>query len=481
MSDFAKTFGGILATREAVEVEPLPNGAKLPTSYEICQTTLEVIGREHEEVRARFAEIIRKSNDLISLQADFIEAAEQVGLVLQDSERVNSELLEMGLKLGRAETAHESMKNRHRSLQEESEARRRETILLQADIQRFGDLVDARENRIAQLEAEVNSAWEALQVSNQTVEILEVKSKKTGDELVAARRAIEANDEKIELLQSEAAERNANLTRAEFDVQRMQRALGESQDEAKAMRETIAGCDARAADLSTALGEARAELATRSERADTLESSLADVRLELDVANLIRQQQADAHAAEVEDLKANLAAATSRVRSSEQMLAETSGELQSRANELRKAQRYAQELEGKVGPLDERVKAIALENANLSESVHELGASRSRLANRSQALVRAMKDQKAELENSNQRVRLLEERVAADRAQYETVLEGLRGDIQGLIEQLEKEKLAHQLDASALEAARARLRHIVNGGSMQDLLTRVDRAMRESS
>lgn len=472
---FAKTFGGALATQAEAQIVPQSNGVNHKPSREISETTLDAIGREHEEIRARFDEISRKSNELIALHGDFAEVAEQVGVVLQNSEKINSELLEAGLKLARAEDAHDSLKSRHRALQDETEARRREILVLQADVERFGDLVDSREKRIEALETELTAASGKLQNSQQEVERLQNELKKSAEALHAAKSAIAANDLTIETLQKEASERNTKLSLAEFKVQATQRMLAEGHTEAMALRESIKAGEARAAHLVGELSQARLEFAGRRERIESLEAALAELRRDLASASQFRQQQADAHVAEIESLKANLAAASARADSAEQMLAEARVEIQQRVSEARKSERHSQELDAKLAPFDERVTALTLENAELNASVAELTTSRARLANRSMALVRAMKDQKAKLENSVQRVGLLEERMAADQAQFDIASEQLRRTVRDLVERLEKEKLAHQIASAALQSARGRSRRITERVSMHELLQRVDK------
>ena len=104
----------------------------------------------------------------------------------------------------------------------------------------------------------------------------------------------------------------------------------------------------------------------------------------------------------------------------------------------------------------------------------ELSASRVRLANRSQALVRAMKDQKAKMANAFQTIQLLEERISADRTTFDGVAEDLRAHVRDLQDRLEQERAAHQMDLAALALARERTQQNGNQVSLHELLAKAE-------
>ena len=135
-------------------------------------------------------------------------------------------------------------------------------------------------------------------------------------------------------------------------------------------------------------------------------------------------------------------------------------------------------MEARIASLDEYVKEAAQEIADLNRKLVDAEKSGAALADRSQALVRAMNDQKAKLENAEERAQLLEERLAAQSARFAADSEQLQQKIRALIEKVEEEKVARVVISGALEAARSKTANNPRGES--SLLDIFARAVKEA-
>jgi chromosome segregation ATPase len=155
-------------------------------------------------------------------------------------------------------------------------------------------------------------------------------------------------------------------------------------------------------------------------------------------------------------------------------LAATRVELNAKDADLRAKEGHADQLEAKFAPLNERAEEARKMVAELETRAAEDERARARLADRAQALVRAMNDKKAKLESAEVRAELLRERLANETAKFAADSEQLEQKIHVLTGQLEKEKNARVVMSGALEAARSNVTRRRPISSMRDILTRAD-------
>jgi len=442
----------------------------------ISEATLDAIGRRNEGLRSRFVDMVNKSNELVALRSEFIDAASHVGAILQDSEVANSMLLERNLMLRREEESHAGLKTRYRAMHEELDAHRNEIRVLRGEIAHFNDLVRGRETRIQLLESDLLLERSVSSTLKSEFDDERAAAAAALDDLKSAKAEIERSDALIAMLQGEAVTRNANLSVADFHLKATQNSLIDSQNDARALRDALADSEHKADELDRELGDARFELQDRERRLEANEAAHAALHLEHNKTKLLAQQQSEARNDEIAQLGGEINALRSRAEAGEKSLGETRAELQARTGDLRKSERRAEELEARLAVFEERSQATIRDLALANAKLGEVEGSRTRLANRSQALVRAMKDQKARLETAEQRARLLEERLADDAAQFDKVADRLRATIHDLTEQIDKEKLARVVASGALEAARNRPPQPKGEIDLHTLLAQADRA-----
>lgn len=422
----------------------------------IAEAALDAIGRNNEEMRDQFLQIVRKSEDMLTLRSDLIVFAEHVGAILQQNEAANSNLVERSVMLALEEHNHNEMKARYRALHEENESNERKVSLLTAEVERYGELVQSRERRINAIETELTSERDNTLALRSELDELRIKSTELGDQLDAAQAELSKSDALIASMHIDTAAVSTKLSVAEFHLAATKSSLAESQGEAKTLRDMLGHTQRRESKLSLALQDADVELENRRTRLVTLESALTALQHDQDEAKLSAQRQAEGHSDEVAKLKNEIDELSSRVNSNGQLHDEALTELQTKTSELRKAERRTEELEAKIGALEERARISEQENATLSSAVDSMKGSYVRLSNRSHALLRGMKDQKAKLETAEHRARLLEERLSSEAAQFDKVVSQLRSTIQQLTERIEQEKVARHVASGALEAARNR-------------------------
>jgi chromosome segregation ATPase len=460
-------------------VAPAPSLPDFVAASPSAAPELDTLAKVNEEIRERCIHIVAKSDELVGLRNEFIEVFRGVDKILRETEGTSSALAERSAMLARETEEHGALKTLHRTLSEETEKSRGELGLLRSEIQRYGDLVAGREARIQALEAELSAEKDNTVALRSETEQQRYVAGLATERLQSALNEIGVNESLISGLQAQLANLSDRCSTAEYHVKAMQGSLAESQNVAKGLRDALAESQHVAETRAQGLTEADGQIAGLRQRGDELESSLSSARLEYELAQALWQQRTEANNDEIETLKAEIDAHRSRADAGDELLAETRAELQTAATDSRARQRVAEQLEARVSSLDEYAKQAAQDIADLNQKLVEAERSGAALADRSQALVRAMNDQRAKLESAEERCRLLEERLAVQSSRFAADSEQLQQKVRGLVEKLEEEKVARVVISGALEAAR---RNTVNHprGSESTLLDIFARAVTEA-
>ncbi len=438
--------------------------------------TLNSLAKVNEETRERCLNILDRLEDLIVIRQEFVEVVGEVGRVLREAEGTSSTLVERTAMLTREETEHSALKARFRSLHEDSEVRSQQNDLLLSETQRFGDLVSAREARITDLEAELAEAKE-----NSLAFYREIERQHAIAEAMAVKlQAAEENVRSSEALVANHEERAAILldrcSAAEFYATALEGNVAEQHSANRSLREALADCERRLEATSSELKSETAERERLYKVARDAEERLSAAQLEHDMTLVGLQRREESLFEEIEALKKELDVQRSRAQSAETTVAATRAEHQNAVAELRSKARRAEALETQVTPLERQLVEAKAEIAAANEKYAEAEKTRARLADRAQALVRAMSDQKAKLELAEERCALLDASTASEAARFAQERDELQVKLHDLAEQLEKEKSAHAVAASALEAARIRRRQPNDTSTWFDILARADEA-----
>lgn len=428
----------------------------VPPAAEISAATLDAIGRRNELIRGRFVDIVNKSTELLALRAAFAEASDDVGEILKESESAVSALAERAIMLTRAHEAQADLKARYRAMHEERDAKHGEIEVLRGEVARFEELARAREARIHALEADGLAERGHLAGARAELEKERAGGLALREQLRAATAQTDATDRLVSKLQGDVAAGQASLSVAEFHRSATQASLMEAQADCRALRELVADREQRADATERRLLESEAESRERGRRVNEAEAAVDALHLDQNMAKLVWQEQLEARAEDLARLRADVDELSARAEAGEGSLAKARADLQARSDDLRKAERRAEDIEAKHGLLDERLAVASRDLGATNAKLGEVEASRTRLANRAQALVRVMKDKKVELESALRRAEQGEAKLSADAAQFDAVAARLRAENEALREEVEKEKLARLVAAGALEAARAR-------------------------
>jgi chromosome segregation ATPase len=454
--------------------ESTPSTPDAPETREPSNADFDSFAEINEDIRDRCVSIVNRADELLALRREFIDVFTEVGKVLKESERANSALLEKTSMLALEEEQHGALKALYRTLREESESQVNEISLLRSETSRFGELVQAREARIQALEEELAVEKDRVTGLQNELEQERYMDSLTTQKLHSAHADLNADEALIADLRAQVAALSDRSSAAEFLVTALEGSLAQSQEVAKGLTDSLAESRQQAESFAQRLEEAGQQIEALGTRADKLEATLSAARLEHEVAHTVWQQKDQASNDEIARLAAQATADQSRAEASEAQLAATRAELLATASNLRAKERELEQLAPKMALIEERLETSAKEIASLTEKVAESGKSRVALADRAQALVRAMTDQKAKLELAEQRAQLLEERLASEAAQFTATIDQLESKMHVLTENFEKEKAARIVAASSLEAARSKVTRQREATSMHNSLVRAE-------
>jgi len=435
----------------------------------------ESLAQVSEDIRERCASIIDRTDELIALRQDFVDVFGEVGKLLDETEGNSSALLERTELLANEEKEHGRLKTLFRTLREESDKHVHENTLLRGEIDRFNTLVATREARIHSLEQELADGADESQALRGSLERERSTNALTSEKLRDALNDLRGAEEEISRQQAQIAVLDDRSSVAEFHAISLEKSLHDSQAVAKDLHASLLEHQQRAEALTRKLEESKEASIALEVRAKASESALAAAELAYEVAQTVWRQQDQTARDEIDRSNELANARLARAEASEAQLAIARSELQSTTSNLRAKEREAEQLLLKVDPLEERLESSTKEIAMLTEKIAEGEKSRSALADRAHAMVRAMSDLKAKLELAEERAQQLEARLSSEAVRSAANCEQLELRIRVLTESLEKEKAARLMASSSLKAARTRVVRRQTT-SLHDVLLRAEEA-----
>lgn len=453
---FWRNWREVVLSRSGPQVTPI---APMPpiAPEQAPATDLDYLAHLAEGVRERCLDVITRADQLAALRQDLVGVFAEVGKILKETEGTSSALIHRTALLAHEEEEHENLKALYHALKDESQRHAHENALLRAEIERSGDLVSAREARIQALEEDLAKAREEIEQLRKALEQGEAARIATAEKLDEAVRDLARQEETISAHIAQIAELSDRNSIAELRSAASENSLLESQSLAKRLRDSLIESQQEAAGLALKLETANGEVARLQTKIKDADSALVAAKVAQQVAETVWRERDQRTGDEIERLNKVASAEQARAEAGDAQLAAARAELQEAAAKLRMKEREAEHLGGRIAPLEQRIKSATDEIGALNEKLAEGERSRAALADRAQAIVRAMSDLKAKLEVAEERAQQYESRLASDAVGAAVDREQLERRIHALTESLEREKAAHLMAASALTAARSRL------------------------
>ncbi len=407
---------------------------------ETTNFSLDSIGQHNESVRFRVAEMSERLEDLKSLHSDFSAMLEPIIAITDELPKAKIRISEvetlLSLEQGNTATMRRELSelsNRLSSATNDAAA---------AAIQLHHLETSLHERDAASEDLRLSLRDKALQVENLERQLF-VETERM--------RALEGENK---ALRTEAKSLDQAMTRAESEIQDLREARNLVDQDNQRLQILTEEQATRLSDISV-----RAQ--DFEQQAEAARSALRSVEQQL--ANQIAASQKSEAQAESEltalrservSLTMRLEAVTSRLTTTEQMLAQLRNQLRERDEAGRASERSLKESNIERVTLERRLESVQADLARQTERFQEMQRLRSEFEHRCEMLSKAMAAKDAALDQATGRVANLSDRIdhlvrrqEVERADFETVNHRL-------IEELQHERSERKLAQGALDIAR---------------------------
>jgi len=434
----------------AVNVSGSTSSEDSPLKSEKVARTFDSIGRRNETLRAQLDSIEFSFRNIETIKTQFHDALTSIDRTLTEIERTKVAHLEAERKLEGLTAAHEVLEKDRAEIKIERD---------QLAIAQTGLAA-----RVADLE---RAAMDAQAASSEAAAALEERSEKldqTERELDEMRRGLHAANEQLPAIRAEFAAKENRLN----EIERQRAALN---DHCNLMTEENAALRTRLEEFVVNASKLNRELSELKHERDELRRLLQEVENALGQETAAHAKLKSAHFDAVEahrlseaNLQERLAATSTRLEAAQRLLVEARAEMHEQDAAIRESEQRV--LDQSIAAKSLEVKVDKLEQDLASaQAVHaEAEAARGAASEKSETLLRSMKEQEAALKNAEQKIAALEERIEeqtrsalGERATFEE-------RIAKLMKQCEAEAAARSFAEGALHTARRERSARLNGG-----------------
>jgi crescentin len=402
--------------------------------------SLDSLGQHNEVLRFRVAEMSERLDDLQSLRADFTALLEPIVAITDELPRakVRTSELEALLTLEQGNAA-----------------------TLRRDLAEVTGRLAAATNDVSASKIQLQHLETSLQARDAAAEELRLALRDKTLQAENLERRLFAETEQTRALQGESKA-------LRVEAKALDQALARSDSELQDLRESrhaLERDNLRLQNLSETQAGQLAELIARSQEFETqaeasrvaLRNAEQQLAAEIDAAQKAEAQyeaEVANHRTERASLAMRVDASTSRLATTEQMLAQLRNQLRERDEAGRSAERGLKEASIERVTLERRLESAQSDLARQNERFLEMQRARSEFEHRCEMLTKAMAAKDAALEQALGRVSSLSDRIdhlvhrqEVERADFETVNHRL-------VEELQHERSERKLAQGALDIAR---------------------------
>lgn len=411
-----------------------------PARADIEDLSLDSLGQHNESLRFRVDEMSERLDDLKSLQADFTALLEPIVAITEELPRAKVRTSELETLLG---------------LEQGNAA------ALRRDLADVTGRLAAAANDVSASKIQLNHLETSLLARDAEAEEVRLALRDKTLQVENLERRLFAETEQARALQGESKA-------LRVEAKALDQALARSDSELQDLRESrhaLEQDNLRLQNLSETQAAQLAEVTVRSQDLET-QSEAARIALrdieQQRAAELSAAQRAEAqyeaevtnHRNERASLAMRVEASTSRLSTTEQMIAQLRNQLRERDEAARAAERGLKEASIERATMDRRLESAQSDLGRQNERFLEMQRARSEFEHRCEMLTKAMAAKDAALEQALGRVTSLSDRIdhlvhrqEVERADFETVNHRL-------VEELQHERSERKLAQGALDIAR---------------------------
>ncbi len=410
-----------------------------PNSQKVART-FDSIGRRNEALRAQLDAVEYAFRNIEAIRSQFHDTLIPIDQTLAEIERTKISHVEAERKFETLTTAHERLKSDHAALVLERNA--------------FSLKQDELSKRVTDLERSITAAEAASSEARAALAERTAKLERIERELEDNRRRLQTVSDQLPALRAEFAAKEKRLQ----EVEQQRASLHDQHDlltqENRSLRSRIEEFVANVSKLNRQLSELESRREDANRRLEELETSLShetSAHAKLKAAHL---DAAEAHRLSATNLKEELGAMSARSEAAERLLTDARASLRERDATIRSYEQRALEhslsAKSKEAALNDLEKDLAAARAMHAE----VDAARANATERSALLAKTLEDREVALQRAEQRVEMLEAKVAEQNRAAFGERELYEEKIAKLKEQLEAESAARAFAEGALQSAR---------------------------
>jgi chromosome segregation ATPase len=438
-------LGGLLGLKTGPSAEreqalPAPAPLAIELDQELFSPIANQLGEDNEIVRNLLADAEYRINELDAVKETIGRLLEPVSKTLRAFEIAKSEKLSLQTVLNTTRVAYGKLRNELAAIEKKASALESECLRLQEDLSIAQEYVKALESAKTDQSAE-------LTVRTSEIADLQRRLQHETAELQAAREENRRVQERIIVADKKMIEADTAMETARHK-------LAQSDKEHGALQRSLDETLAESARLSRRLMEADNALTASQARLRQLETNLSEAESERTRLALALDETKEKHQSDINGQRMRFEALQARATTSDKLLDEARQALNARAEEIRTFERRLAEATATRNVIEGKLGQIGAGLAERDAQIRDLEQARSALAERNEAMAKAVATRESAHNRAQERIVALDERINQLEAELKASRETAELQIEELTAQLQRERLDRTMAEGALEAGR---------------------------
>ncbi len=398
------------------------------------------LGSSNETLRNLLLNANHKISELDSIKEAVAKLVSPVSKALREFETEKADKINLQAALSNTRTAYGKLRNEVTELEKKAAALERDNEQLRKDLAFADNAAKALETIRGEL---------AIEIAQRRAQIADLEGR-LGQEAVELKALRDEN----ERLNNRATTVDKHVAQVEAEINSLRQKLVLAEDEKRALQTAFEKSAGDATRLARRLAEAENNLAATHSRMRSTENSLAEVTSERGRLSAALEEATERHAAEIAKQQMRFDALQARSNATDRLLTEAREHIAARSEDLRVMDRRLSETTLERDTLATRVSATEADLFQREAAMRESEQARATLIERAGALAKAYNSKEAELAQAQETIKTLTEKIAFIEEQTRTGKLGVEKQIDELNEALRREKVERAVVEGALEAAR---------------------------
>ena len=416
--------------------------AKPAEATSALDESFDAIGQRNEALRNQLDGIADSFRGIEAIRGQFESVVSPIARLLRDLEETRAAVAETRERHLTVLAAHDDLKRAHANLLDERNGLAEQRDSLQS------------ENR--QIQSSLHEAEDALGEAQSDGNEGKIRIGSLERSLDAALQSIKGLEETNAALRAAMDQRETALAEAEQKQARLSHQYELSQEEARALRKQLEEQSLETSKMARLHGDVDAQRGELARRAVDLESQLSLETAAHGKLKAQRQDESEAHRAQLSAATGELSAARARAETAERLLAEARMELRDKAQEARALERRIIDSEAATQNQAKKQTEFNREIAVAKSRIAEVEASRALLLERSSSLAKAAKAKDNAMQRAEEKIAALEARLAEAAKSFQNQRTQLEAKIAQLGEQAQTDSAARAYAEGALAVGAAR-------------------------